>query len=178
MCACPPSWSSSFLLDGLWYRVGHEKVVRLSFAFGYCIDFCIYVMLRTRATFLWPTMYVIWVSCLLKPFVKIQVWLWLKSGENKTLHEGLLTFISRRLRRAQNTGDVQWLRRLVAGLSSRRPGFNSMPVRVGIVADKLALGQVFLRVPLFPLCYSTDDLCSLFVCYQSCVIAAIGSIIK
>ena len=39
------------------YRVGHEKVARLlfAFAFGYCIDFCIYAMLRTRATFSWPT---------------------------------------------------------------------------------------------------------------------------
>jgi hypothetical protein len=27
-------------------------------AFGYCIDFCIYTMLRTRATFSWPTLYV------------------------------------------------------------------------------------------------------------------------
>jgi len=66
-------------------------------------------------------------------------------------------------------GDVQWLKRLVAGLSPRRPGFNSRPVYVGFVADKFALGQVFLRVPLFPLCHSTDDLCSLFICYQSCV---------
>jgi len=26
-------------------------------AFGYCINFCIYAMLRTRATFSWPTLY-------------------------------------------------------------------------------------------------------------------------
>ena len=26
-------------------------------AFGYCINFCIYVMLRTRDTFTWPTLY-------------------------------------------------------------------------------------------------------------------------
>jgi hypothetical protein len=43
------------------YRVDHEKVSRLpfsvAFAFGYCINFCIYAMLRTRATFSWPTLY-------------------------------------------------------------------------------------------------------------------------
>jgi hypothetical protein len=33
--------------------MGHEKLARLPFAFsfGYCINFCIYAMLRTRATF-------------------------------------------------------------------------------------------------------------------------------
>ena len=41
------------------YRMGHEKVGRIPFAyaFGYCINFCIYVMLRTQATFSWPTLY-------------------------------------------------------------------------------------------------------------------------
>jgi hypothetical protein len=41
------------------YRVGNEKVARLpsAFAFGYCINFCIYAMLRTRATFSWPILY-------------------------------------------------------------------------------------------------------------------------
>ena len=31
--------------------MGHEKVARLpfAFAFGYCINFCIYAMLRTRS---------------------------------------------------------------------------------------------------------------------------------
>ena len=39
--------------------MGHEKVDRLpfAFAFGYCIKFCIYAMLRTRATFSWPILY-------------------------------------------------------------------------------------------------------------------------
>jgi len=39
--------------------MGHEKVARLpfAFAFGYCIHFCIYAMLRTRATFSWPILY-------------------------------------------------------------------------------------------------------------------------
>ena len=27
-------------------------------AFGYCIHFCIYIMVRTRATFSWPTLYI------------------------------------------------------------------------------------------------------------------------
>jgi hypothetical protein len=34
------------------------------------------------------------------------------------------------------------LRRLVAGLSPRRPGFNPGSVHVGFVVDKVALGQV------------------------------------
>jgi hypothetical protein len=41
---------------------------------------------------------------------------------------------------------VPWLKRLVASLSTRRPGFNSESVRVGFVVDKVALGQVFPRV--------------------------------
>jgi hypothetical protein len=38
---------------------------------------------------------------------------------------------------------VPWLRRLVAGLPPRRPGFDPGSVHVGIVVDKVALGQVF-----------------------------------
>jgi hypothetical protein len=38
---------------------------------------------------------------------------------------------------------VPWLRRLVAGLSQRRPGFDPASVNVGFVVDKVALGQVF-----------------------------------
>jgi len=36
--------------------VDHEKVARFPFAFvfGYCINFCISAMLRTRVTFSWP----------------------------------------------------------------------------------------------------------------------------
>ena len=41
---------------------------------------------------------------------------------------------------------VPWLRRLVAGLSPRRPGFDLGSVDVGFVVDKVALGQVFSRV--------------------------------
>jgi hypothetical protein len=50
-----------------------------------------------------------------------------------------------------NTGKlaVPWLRRLVAGLSPRRHGFDPGSVRVGFVVDKVALGQVFLPVLRF-----------------------------
>jgi hypothetical protein len=44
---------------------------------------------------------------------------------------------------------VPWLRRLVAGLSPRRPGFDAGSVNVGFVVDKVALGQVFPRVLRF-----------------------------
>jgi hypothetical protein len=44
---------------------------------------------------------------------------------------------------------VPWLRRLVAGLSPRRPGFDPGSVYVGFVVDQLALGQVFPRVLRF-----------------------------
>jgi hypothetical protein len=38
---------------------------------------------------------------------------------------------------------VPWLRRLVAGLSPRRPGFDLRSVHVGFVVDKVALGRFF-----------------------------------
>jgi hypothetical protein len=37
----------------------------------------------------------------------------------------------------------------LAGLSPRRPGFDPRPVNVGFMSDKVALGQVFLRIILF-----------------------------
>jgi hypothetical protein len=43
---------------------------------------------------------------------------------------------------------VPWVRRLVAGLSPRRPGFDPDSVHVGFVVDKIALGQVLLQVRL------------------------------
>ena len=51
------SRSEMFLL--LNYRMGHEKVARLPLCTCpcYCINFCIYAMLRTRATFSWPILY-------------------------------------------------------------------------------------------------------------------------
>jgi hypothetical protein len=42
-----------------------------------------------------------------------------------------------------------WLRRLVACLLPRRPGFDPGSVHVGFVVDKVALGQVFPRVLRF-----------------------------
>jgi hypothetical protein len=44
---------------------------------------------------------------------------------------------------------VPWLRRLVAGLSPRRPWFDPGSVNVGFVVDKVALGQVFPLVLRF-----------------------------
>jgi hypothetical protein len=41
------------------------------------------------------------------------------------------------------------LKLLVAGLSSRRPGFANLSIRVGFVVDKVALGQVFPRYSVF-----------------------------
>jgi hypothetical protein len=38
---------------------------------------------------------------------------------------------------------MPWLRRLVAGLSPRRPGFDPGSVHVGFVVDKVAMVQVF-----------------------------------
>jgi hypothetical protein len=46
---------------------------------------------------------------------------------------------------------VLWLRRLVAGLPPRRPGFDPGSVHVGFVVDKVAPGQVFLpSTSVFP----------------------------
>jgi hypothetical protein len=44
---------------------------------------------------------------------------------------------------------VPWLRRLVTGLSQRRPGFDPGLVYVEFVVDKVALGQIFPRVLRF-----------------------------
>jgi hypothetical protein len=44
---------------------------------------------------------------------------------------------------------VPLLRRLVTGLSPRRPWFDPRSVHVGFVVDKVALGQVFPRVLRF-----------------------------
>jgi hypothetical protein len=48
-----------------------------------------------------------------------------------------------------NQKAVTWLRRLVGGLSPRKPGFDPGSVHVGFVVDKMALGQAFLRVLQF-----------------------------
>jgi hypothetical protein len=44
---------------------------------------------------------------------------------------------------------VPWLRSLVASLSPWRPGFAPGAIRMGFVVDKVALGQIFLRVLRF-----------------------------
>jgi hypothetical protein len=49
----------------------------------------------------------------------------------------------------QSNTAVPWLRRLVAGLPPRRPGFDAGSVHVGFVVDKVALGQLFLPVLRF-----------------------------
>jgi hypothetical protein len=49
---------------------------------------------------------------------------------------------------------VPWLRRLVAGLSPRRSGFDPGSVHVGLVMDKVAMGQVFPEYFGFPLSFS------------------------
>jgi hypothetical protein len=46
-------------------------------------------------------------------------------------------------------GAVPWLRQLVAGLSPRSPGFVTGSIHVGFVVEKVALGQVSLRVLRF-----------------------------
>jgi hypothetical protein len=45
---------------------------------------------------------------------------------------------------------VRWISRLVSGLSPRRPGFDTRPVRVSFVVVWVALGQVFLLLLRFP----------------------------
>jgi hypothetical protein len=54
-----------------------------------------------------------------------------------------------RIRTIEESRAVPWLRRLVAGLSPRSPVFAPRSVHVGFVVDKVALGQVFLRVLRF-----------------------------
>jgi hypothetical protein len=54
---------------------------------------------------------------------------------------------------------VPCLRRLVAGLSPRRPGFDPGSVHVGFVVDKVALGQVFSRLlRFFPVNFKPPEL--------------------
>jgi small ligand-binding sensory domain FIST len=50
-----------------------------------------------------------------------------------------------------NCKAAPWLRQLVAGLSPRNPMLAPGSIHVGFVVDKVALGQVFLRVLRFSL---------------------------
>jgi hypothetical protein len=53
---------------------------------------------------------------------------------------------------------VPWIRRLVAGLSRRRPGFDPSPVRVKFVVGKVALGKVcFPSTSVFPSQYYSTN---------------------
>ena len=47
---------------------------------------------------------------------------------------------------------MQWLRRLVWGRLPQRPGFDRRSVHRRFVVDKVALGQIFLRVRRFHVC--------------------------
>lgn len=46
---------------------------------------------------------------------------------------------------------MPWLRRLVAGVSPHRPGFNRRPVHVGFVVDRVNLGRLISEYRLSPL---------------------------
>jgi hypothetical protein len=48
---------------------------------------------------------------------------------------------------------VPFLRQLAAGILPLRPGFETGKVQVGYVVDKVARGQVSLRVLVFPCQY-------------------------
>jgi hypothetical protein len=50
------------------------------------------------------------------------------------------------IRRITSLINVPCLKRLVTGLSPRRPGFAAGSIHVGFVVDKVKLGQVYLRV--------------------------------
>ena len=45
-------------IDAKGNHLQHQLWWYILSAFGYCINFCIYAMLRTRLTFSWPTLYV------------------------------------------------------------------------------------------------------------------------
>jgi hypothetical protein len=65
-------------------------------------------------------------------------------------HQRGLLFIPRIIYEYAEPRAVPWLRRLVAGLSPRSPGFAPGSIHVGFVVDKVALGQVFLSSSFFP----------------------------
>jgi hypothetical protein len=54
--------------------------------------------------------------------------------------------------RTHITWRMSWLMRLVADLSPFSPGFAPMSIHVGFAVDKVALGQIFLRVLRFFSC--------------------------
>jgi hypothetical protein len=60
-----------------------------------------------------------------------------------------LSFVGALLGDAITGKSVPWLRRLVAALPPRRPGFDPGSVHVEFVVEKVALGQVFPQVLRF-----------------------------
>jgi len=60
-----------------------------------------------------------------------------------------------------------WHRRLIAGLSPRRPRFDDRSIHVRCVIDKVALGRGFLRVFLFLLSVSFHECLSICCSYQN-----------
>jgi hypothetical protein len=75
---------------------------------------------------------------------------------------------------------VLWLRRLVAVLSRRRPEQNPNPVLVGFMVDKVAMGQVLLRVLWFsPASIVSSVLCTRsFLHHRLYINSAINGVIK
>jgi hypothetical protein len=70
----------------------------------------------------------------------------------------------------RRTTAVPWLRRLVAGLSLRRPGLAPGSIHVGFVVDKVAVGQVFLPVLRFSPVDIIPPSLSKLISYGECVI--------
>lgn len=56
---------------------------------------------------------------------------------------------------------VPWIRQLIAGLSSRRPGFDPSIVHVAFIVEVAALGHFYLTTSGFPTV--TFHQCSIFV---------------
>jgi len=54
--------------------------------------------------------------------------------------------LSYRIDKALQT--VTWLRRLVAGFSPQKPGFDSRPVHMVFIVKKVSLGQTFIQILL------------------------------
>jgi hypothetical protein len=50
------------------------------------------------------------------------------------------------LKKKRGKKDVPFVRQLVTGLISQRPGFNPRLLHVGFVMDDMALGEVFLLI--------------------------------
>jgi hypothetical protein len=70
-------------------------------------------------------------------------------GKYEAVHQLFMNFKKEIDSRTTEVWAVPWLRRLVAYLSPRRPGFDPGSVHVGFALDKVALGQVFPRVLRF-----------------------------